>query len=283
MATFNNLSTAIFDLLLAPFGGRLNWHVWISLLFWSALFGLVAMVCFKYCSNQAAIARTKNQIKVHLYEIRLFSDDIRTVMGATMMIFWKNTLYLANNLLPMAVMILPMIALLAQLEARYAFDPSPPGVSTILTVQLDRAMTDRPATEVTLETPEGVTIEAGPVPTPDGEVAWRLRADQPGDYLLKINVNGSLVEKGWAVGGGPRKVPVVRTKSWEAILYPGEAPLASSGPIFSAALSTASLSRGYPERDLGWMPDGELGIILVFLVVSMAVGFILMKKFDVSF
>ncbi len=284
MTTFNAISSAVFDVLLAPFGGSQDWHVQVALLVWSIVFGIVALVAFKYCSHQAAIASTKNQIKVHLLEIRLFQEDIGGVFASTAKILLKNALYIAHNLLPMAVMMVPMVALLAQLEARYAFDPAPTGVSTLFKVKLDRAVTDLPATAVRLELPEGIALEAPPVRTAQGEIAWKLRAETEGDHVLRVHVGDATVEKGWAVGGAPRKVPVLRTKGWEALLYPGEAGLAADAPLWSAELSAASIHpRGYPERDLGWMPGGEIGVMVVFLIVSIAAGLALKNTFKVTF
>ncbi len=278
MNAFNSISTALFDVLLAPFGGTSLWQVWLSLIVWSSIFGVLAMVAFKYCSFQGAIESTKNQIKVHLYEIRLFSDDIIGVVVSTVKILLKNVLYLSNTLLPVAVMMAPMVAMLAQLEANYAFDPVAVGTEAVLTVKLDREVTDLPATAVELRLPAGVEITRPPVRTPGGEIAWRVKATQAGDHVLGIAVGGTVVDKGWAVGGEPRKVPVLRTKSLWGYLYPGETPLPADSPVYSAELSVAGFARGYPERELG---EGD--IILVFILVSMAVGFVLMKAFGVKF
>jgi hypothetical protein len=284
MATFNAISTAIFDVLLAPFGGSADWHVWISLCVWSFAFGIIALIVFKYCSFQDAIAAAKNRIKVHLLEIRLFGDDIAGVVVSTVKIVLTNAVYIGHNLLPMVVMAVPMVALLAQLEARYAFAPAPPGTTTLLKVALDRAHTDVQAADVRLELPPGVVLDAPPVRTARGEIAWRLRANAEGDHVLRVHVGDSVLEKGWAVGGPPRKVPVLRTKGWEALLYPGEAGLAADAPLASLAFSAqVPLPRGYPERELGWMPGGELGIMLVFLVVSIAAGLALKGVFKVTF
>jgi hypothetical protein len=284
MATFNAISTAIFDVLLAPFGGSADWHVWISLLLWSVAFGIVALIAFKYCSFQDSIAAAKNRIKVHLLEIRLFGDDILGVLLSTLKIVLTNAVYIGHNLLPMVVMAVPMVALLAQLEARYAFAPAPPGTTTLFKVALDASRTDVPATDVRLELPEGVVLDAPPVRTARGEIAWRLRSPAEGDHVLRVHVGDRVYEKGWAVGGAPRKVPVLRTKGWEALLYPGEPALAPDASVASMAFSAqAPMPRGYPERDLGWMPGGELGIMAVFLVVSIAAGLALKGVFKVTF
>ena len=91
MNRFNAITTALFDPLLAPFGDE---HAWFDLIFWSVAGGIVALIVYKYVSNQAGIQRAKNAIKVHLLEIRLFKDDIAVVLGATARILLKNALYL---------------------------------------------------------------------------------------------------------------------------------------------------------------------------------------------
>ena len=47
---------------------------------------------------------------------------------------------------------------------------------------------------------------------------------------------------------------MVRTKSLEGLLYPGEPGLPEGSRVYSARLS-------YPARDLGWFPDGEMGVL----------------------
>jgi hypothetical protein len=123
MNRFNAITSALFDPLLAPFGEE---HAWFDMIFWSVAGGIVALIVYKYVSNQAGIQRAKNAIKVHLLEIRLFKDDLAVVLGATARILWKNALYLGHNILPMLVMIVPMMTILFQLEAHYAHDPADP-------------------------------------------------------------------------------------------------------------------------------------------------------------
>ena len=86
--------------------------------------------------------------------------------------------------------------------------------------------------------PAGVVLDAPPVRTADGQVYWRLKAEAPGDYALSIQVGNETLEKTWAVGGDPRKIPVKRLRSWEALLYPGEPAIPSSSPVQSIELAT---------------------------------------------
>jgi hypothetical protein len=278
MSRFNEITSAVFDVLLAPLGEE---HAWFDLLFWSVAGGVVALIVYKYASNQRGIERAKNAIKVHLLEIRLFKEDIGLVIGATARILLKNALYLGHNLLPLLVMIVPMMTILFQLEAHYAHDPLPVGSSNLLVADLDGSQPGVPDTatglarSVRLEMPEGLSLDAPPVRTAEGRIAWRFRAEQPGDHVVAIHVGDEVVEKGIAVGGPPRKVPVLRTKGLEGFLYPGEPALPSDSPV-------ASIRLRYPARDLGWLPGGEMGVLATFFGLSIASGFALKGVFGVT-
>ena len=275
MNLFNTITSAIFGVLLAPFGVRHDWSAWLDVVLWSVLGGIVALLVFKKISNQKGIARVKNQMKVHLLEIRLFQEDIVGVFVSTAKILAKNVLYLGYNVMPMLVMLVPMMAILVQLVATYGYKPLPPGEVALLHAQVDREVTDQPATAVRLELPPGVVLDAPPVRTPKGEAVWRLRFDQPGDQELVLRVGDRTVTKRVAVGGDARRIPVKRTKSWEGFLFPGEDGLAADAPLSSVSIE-------YPKRDLGWMPGGEGGILLSFFVLSLAAGFALKGVFKVT-
>ena len=90
MQTFNRIASAIMGALLAPFGEEKNWSAWIDVIFWSVAGGIVALLVYKYCSNQKGIEKAKGDIKVHLLEVRLFKDDILGVFASTGKILVKN-------------------------------------------------------------------------------------------------------------------------------------------------------------------------------------------------
>jgi hypothetical protein len=278
MKQFNALSTAVFDRLLAPFGEA---HAAFDLVFWSVFCGIVALVAYKYVSNQAAIARNKEAIKVHLIEVRLFKDDLLQVLASFGKVLFRNAAYLGHNLLPMLVLFAPMMTVLCQLEAHYAHAPLPPGSVNLLTMKIDERHPGVPTTAsaladtVKLVVPDGITLDAPPVHTADGEVAWRLRTEREGDFVLHVHVGDEVVEKGIAVGGTPRKVPFLRTKGWEGFLYPGEATLPANSSVYRIALS-------YPERKLTGLPDGEVGILATFFGLSLLSGFALKGVFGVT-
>jgi len=271
MQTFNRISNALFDSVMAPFGHA---HPAFDLLLWPALMGVLAMAVYKAVSNQKALARVKSQISMRLLEIRLFSHDILQVLRSTGMIVLKNFVYLGNHMLPMVIMLGPFVVILAQLVANYAYDPSPPGSVELLHLQLDPDSNVK-ARDAALALPPGVALEAGPVATADHQVFWRLRAEQPGDHVLRVSLGGEVYEKDWAVGGNARKVPLCRLRGLEAILYPGEPALPAHGPVVAMEL-------GMHPHALGPLPAGELGIVLWTFAFSLVAGFAVKGVFGVT-
>ena len=271
MSTFNALANSIFDLLLAPFGH--GWF-WFDLLVWPIIMGVGALQVYKYVSNQKAITAVKRQISMHLLEIRLFRDDIVQVLVSTGKIVAKNFLYIGHNLTPLLVMIVPMVMVMVQLVSHYAYRPSEPGAVEVLRLELDPEADVSPR-DVSLKLPKGVSLDAPPVRTADGQVFWRLRAEASGDHVLEVKVGRDTFEKGWAVGGDARKIPVKRLRGWEALLYPGEPPIPSDAPLISLQLAGDT-------RSLDWLPDGEGGILLWSMVLSMVAGVALKDVFGVT-
>ncbi len=271
MQTYNHIASGIFDFLLAPFGHEI---ALFDLIVWPVIMGVGALQVYKYVSNQKAIARVKRQISMHLLEIRLFRDDIARVFASTFKIVAKNLIYIGHNLTPMAVMLVPMIALMVQLVSHYAYEPAAPGSVELLHLKLD-PNAEVASRDVALELPDGVSLDAPAVRTADGQVFWRVRADQPGDHVLRVRVSEREFEKGWAVGGGARKVPVKRLRNWEALLYPGEAAIPSDAPVLSLQLEMHT-------RPLAFLPDGELGILIWSMVLSIVAGVALKDLFGVT-
>ena len=271
MQSFNHISSAIFDFLLTPFGHE---RALFDLLVWPSIMGVLAILVYKLVSNQKALARVKSHISMRLLEIRLFSHDILQVLRSTGMILAKNVVYLGNHMLPMVVMIGPFVVILSQLVANYAYDPSPRGSVELLHVRLDPEAGVSPK-DVSLVLPKGVSLDAPAVATADYQVFWRLRADEPGDHVLAVKVGGEVFEKGWAVGGAPRKIPLKRLRGFEAVLYPGEEALPAAGPVLSMELNM------HP-RSLGPLPEGEPGIVLWVLLVSLVAGFAVKGVFGVT-
>lgn len=271
MQLFNAVTSAIFDVILAPFG---HGFVWWDLLLWPVLAGIVALLVYKKVSNQAGIADAKRRIMVHLLEVVIYRDDILGVLTSTVRALLQNARYLGYNVMPMLVMFVPMTAILVQLVANFAYKPLERGDEVLLQVTLtpDGAAHSK---DVSAELPPQVAVAAGPVRTPDGEVYWRLKLLEDGDFDLKLSAAGESESKAVAVGGPARKVPVMRTNTWEAVLYPGEDALPSDS-VFETIKIAA------PDRDISPLPSGEGGILLWFFGASLLAGFALKDRFGVT-
>ncbi len=271
MQTFNRITSAIFDVVLAPLGHR---FAWFDLLLWPVLAGVAALVIYKLVSNQKGIADAKRRIMVNLLEVVLYRENVVGVLGATARGMAQNVRYLAYNVVPMLVMIVPMTIILVQIVANYAYAPLARGDVQLLEVQLAPGAPVA-ARDVTATFPPGIEVEAGPVRTADGRVVWRLHMLEDGDQAITLAAGGETQQKLVAVGAGPRKIPVLRTRTWEALLYPGEDALPAGSAFETIRLKT-------PDRDLSPLPSGEGGILLWFFGASLLAGFLLRKRLGVT-
>ena len=271
MQTFNAITSRVFDVLLAPFGHR--W-AWFDLLLWPILAGVAALLIYKLVSNQKGIADAKRRIMVNLLEVVLYRENVLGVLGSTAKGLAQNVRYVGYNVLPMLVMIVPMTIVLVQLVAHYAYAPLAKDDVQLLEVTLAPGTKVAPR-DVTADFPPGVAVEAGPVRTADGRVFWRLRVLEDGDHVVTLRAGDEVEQKIVPVGAGPRKVPVLRTRTWEALLYPGEAALPAGSAFETIRLAT-------PQRDLNPFPSGEGGILLWFFVASLVAGFLLRKRLGVT-
>ena len=100
------------DFLLAPLEGH---SPWVALLASSALMALLALLSFKYTSNQKKLRRLKAHVLARSLEIQLFKDnlfDIFRAFGATVL---GTGRYLLATLPPLLVMLPVMILMIIQL------------------------------------------------------------------------------------------------------------------------------------------------------------------------
>ena len=113
--------------------------------------------------------------------------------------------------------------------------------------------------------------------TADHQVFWRLRAEQAGDHVLAVKVGDEVFEKGWAVGGDARKIPLKRLRGFEAILYPGEAAL----PVRRPRCSRWSSAMHIRARS-GPSPPASSASSSWVLILSLVAGFAVKGVFGVT-
>ena len=104
MSILNSIFAGLVGAILMPFQSLPSW---VGLGVISAFAGVIALLVYKYTSNQRRISGVKDQIAACLFEIRLFRDDLRSVFRAQGEIFRHNFHYLSLNLVPLLVMTVP--------------------------------------------------------------------------------------------------------------------------------------------------------------------------------
>jgi hypothetical protein len=235
------------------------------------------LIIFRHTSDQKQIKETKDRIKAHVFEIRIFKDDLRILLSALNNVALYNLKYMRHFVRPMLVMIVPVAVVLVQLEGWFGYRPLKPGESAIVSVK--KPMSEgKEVAKVALLAEKGLTVETPPLRIPGEEVDWRVRADEPGEHTLTLTVLGQVLQK---------KVVVFSNGSL-ARVSPGAA---TTGLLWGSSLNSAEetsivntaqfIEVEYPSRSisvLGW----ELHWLLVFFVLSTVFAFALKGFFRVE-
>jgi hypothetical protein len=260
----HRLIDAAFDLFFWPFRAA---HPAYGLAAISVLTGLAAALIFRYVSNQTAMRRIKNRIQAHLLEVRLFPDQLGIVSRAYGRILRLTVNYLIYNLKPLAVLLLPLVILMFQLELRFGRIPVQAYDSFILKARLAQpGMLDSDS----LRLPKGLTLTAPAVNVPAlQEVNWRIRADEYGVFSPGVDLGGQTFSKQVVVSKEITPLPAERARASVMQWFSNsiEQPLPRGGPL-------RSLEVNYAPRaiDLGFFATNWL---VFFLVVSLVSGLIL--------
>lgn len=135
--------------------------------------------------------------------------------------------------LPVLLLAAPLALAAIQLEARFVVRPLEVGEHATLRVELDEGAK---ASELPAEirVPRGLTLET-PALRKDRarEIAWRMRADLPGRYLVKIQVGEQEYERRLLVGAQRFALArrVCASDDVATLLAPSERALAAGGPV----------------------------------------------------
>lgn len=277
----NFLGNGLVEIVLFPF--RSLAPVW-GLMAISLLSGLFFLMVFKWTSNQEALFQAKQRVKAHLLELRLFADDMVLTMRAQKDLFLANGNYIRHTLRPMIFLLVPVVLLLIQLDVRYGLRPLEVGETALVQVRLSPSAAALPAE---LELPEGLSLASPPLRIPSlREVDWKVRAEAPGNWDLRVVVGGREIAKRVRVGDflAPVAVQVSQPSLLSALANPAEASLPSDSPV-------QSITVNYPPRDLevlGWtLAGGSLqetipGWAIFFFIVSVVPAYLLKGLFGVE-
>jgi hypothetical protein len=288
MNLLNRTTTAVFDVLMPVFGVA---GPTVALILISGVFGILALICFKYISWQRGIKATKDQIKGGMIAIRLYQDDLAIVGRSVGQVLGRNLQYLTLNFAPIAPLLIPFTLIAAQLVVRFGFDPLPlwdarrgaplAGEGTMIEVAL-AAGQERRIDELVVELPPTLQAVSPLVRVPsEGRAFLEVIAVASGVEHLGLRLgDGPRLEKQVVTGDGPRPATMQPERVggfFAAWLWPAE-PTTSGTPF-------AQIKFAYPERTLpglGWLPGGPFGVLLVFLIASMAFGVLILKPLGIQ-
>jgi hypothetical protein len=287
----NHGVTKLFDLLLWPLEKLGNGP---ALVIASGIFGVIALIAFKHLSRQKAIKAAKDKVKAHLIEIRIYQDDLRIVGRAIGKVLARNAQYLGLNLLPFVPLAIPFTFVLAQLVVRYAYAPVPvtmpapvagpsflAGQGTTIEVALEPGSAAR-VKQLSIQYPDGVSPVSPLVRVPsEGRAFQEIVAARPGRFDITLLLPGA---------GGP--------ESATKVLYAGDVAGRSMQPergrglasamlwpaedTFGSGSSFARVAFRYPDSDMGWLPGGPGGVVIVFLVSSLVFGALAIKPLRIQ-
>ena len=265
--------TGFFTLLLKPFE---NGHAFPGIIFISLLTGAVMLVLFRLTSNQAAMKEAKTKISAYFLEMRLYKEEISTVMASQRRILRANLDYMKLAVVPAMVMIVPVILIMVQLNLRYAQSGLLPGQIAMIKVKVEDGV-DVMREGIRLSSTEGIAKASPAVRiTSLGEVDWKIKVTEPGIHHITISSNSG--ETTLPVFGVTRLIPIYRDfrkgSVWEAILNPGSPRVPDGVPIESIEVRYPSLAFSFGFVELSWL--------WTFLVISMAFGFCLKFIFKVE-
>lgn len=259
----NQVLTPLFDLVCWPF--RALPPIWAMTVI-SLVSGVVMVWIFGKVSDQSAIRTVRDQIRGNLIGVRLFQRDLGVVMRLQRRIFGDTMRYMRYALVPMVVLLIPVLLIMTQLNLRFASGPVPPGEAVLVTAFVrEAAMLDQTAS---LEAAEGIVVETAGVRIPSArEVAWRVRALDPGRHLMTIRVGDETIESHLVAGQRWGAVPQRRTGrgAVDTLLYPGEPPIPATQGVEAVEIRYPALEMTI----LGW----NIHWLVAFFVLSIAFGF----------
>jgi uncharacterized membrane protein (DUF106 family) len=274
MSILNAVLGTVFDLIVGPFR---TLNPWIAMAVVSVLTGLLMLAVFRWTSNQEGIRRSKNAIKAHLLELRLYNASLAQQLRSQGRILRANGRYFGHALRPMLVMMVPVLLILVQLNLRFGSRPLAPGETAILKVKLT-AGHNPVESGIVLEAPPGVAVESPPLRIEeDREIDWRLRAVAPGTHQLTLRLGADVFTKTVVVGGRELgRIPNLKPGGsfLDQVFNPGERPIPAGAAVASAEVN-------HPERRLNLL-GLRIHWLVAYFILSLAFGFAFKGVFKVE-
>lgn len=260
IATLNRGVGAGIALAMRPWAGA---SPWLGLAAVSLVLALLALLAFKFCSNQRALRRARNRMLAHVLELHLFRDDLAGIFGAFARVLLGALGYIKETLKPLLVLAPPLLLLLVHLSGWFEWRPLRRAEPALLTARADAPLTAVAA--------PGLRLESAPFVSPlRRETIWRFWVEDERAPLW-IEVRSGAAAERKSVNAGRALVAVsparVRDGAWARLLHPAEPPLPAGGPLRELAVD-------YPRREIT-LGGRRVNWLLAVFVLSLGFGLVL--------
>lgn len=245
----------------------------LGLTLWSVASGVLMLLVLKVTTDQAGMTVARDRMSSTVYEMRLFMDSPRLLLGAQWRFLIWNARYL-GKMLPAFLIFLPPLALVyPQMEIRYGLAPLPVSEHLLLRVALADGVD--PGEAAVKGTQGAVTVTAPPFwDEARRELLLRLRVERPGEHEVTVRVAGTELEK--TISADPQ-APLVSAERVQgladAVAFGDEPPLPAGGPVLSVSLKHEQRMEGWAGTGLPWW--------LGWLVIATAAALVLRKPLGV--
>ncbi|MEW6753128.1 MAG: hypothetical protein AB1505_19435 [Candidatus Latescibacterota bacterium] len=262
----NTALTHLFDGILWPLAWLGDWGVLCGC---ALLAAAGTMDAWPRLTDPERVRRSRERLQASLLAGRLFPSDPRVLLGVQVRALGRALAYLRHTLLPALVLGPLFLVGYLQLDGRLGLRPLRPGEATVLVVSLDGASAFEPE-RLELEAGSGLRVDSPPVRSPaGGEVAWRLRATEPGTHTVVVRAGDHRVEKRVTAGAWRGLLSSVRSgNGWlDLLLHPGEPPIPEPAGLAAVAVR-------YPRRWIRlWGRRLPWGVPFLGLFLAAGYGF----------
>jgi hypothetical protein len=269
MNAINATLTRIADWLLGPFAA---WPPLATLLFWSAIAGVLMTIVFRYTSNQQAVKRAADRSRAQALAIKLFGHDPLAVFSSLGQLLHYSGLRLWHSLPPMLVMLVPFVLVMSQLALRYEYEPLAKDKSTIVKLELTEKDWPKHQNVVLDPSPEFAVETPALRDATEHAIYWRFRPKEAGGGTLRWRVGNEEIAKRVDVDAGDDRlasVSVRRASSgwWDRLLHPAEPALPSGSPVRGIEIEHPTRDTPLLGVNVPWWLTFVLGSIVAALVV----------------
>ena len=256
--TFNAGLSSIMEIILAPLG---LFPQGAQLVIVSLVAGVVLVLLYGRISSQTRLRLVKQQIYASLLEAILFRHDPKVTLRAQARMLRLASLYFCYAVPSVAVLAIPCVILLGQLNIRYGSRPLPLDRDTIVTAAFRNGDF---LEKLALEGGEGIEVVTPPVRVLEvPSAAWRIRPKASGKQPIAITSGGRVLAEGEIEAGAGSAPGIVSNRVsewWLSLLYPGSRLLGPESNV-------AELQIAYPDAEYGIL-GMQWHWIIVFFVFS---------------